>query len=330
MISRPAASANPTADINLYYTMRHPEWDYDQYLTASIEDDDTLWMAPDPDSIAVDLANGENITALMSLGPFDLMPDSSARVVFALFGGDFVHLDPQNARNLWLRYYDTYRHNLNLSILRERAVDAVTMAQEVISPESRPTGFTVTYYSGDTVRFSWDPFVFPNVDGYRLFLTPVDDSFFVDGRNVEPGTAPTEPAPYEFVPADRRTAEITGLRPGEIYFAQLAHVAGGVDGNLSPAVVVGYRNRSLTPEQVEPLQEFTFFKEDDESVVISWRPTDDTLVDRYRIYRTTDSATSALRYEPFFAIGLKYHPVYADAGRRTQRHPLVLLPHATV
>jgi len=292
----------PDGDINLYYTMRHPEWDYDQYLTATIEANDTLWMAPYADSIAVDLANGENGTALMSLGPFDLLPDSSARVVLALFGGDFVHLDPRNGRNLSLRQYNTYRDNLNLSILRERAADAVTMVQEVVSPQSRPTGFTVTFYSGDTVRFSWDPFVFPNVDGYRLYLTPVDDSFFVDGRNVEPGAAPVEPVPHAFIPVGRRSTEITGLEPGQVYFAQLAHTSQGSDGDLSPAVVVGYGNRSLTPQTVEPLQQYSFFDEGAESVVISWRPSDDTLVDFYRIYRTTDSATSALRHEPFFAI----------------------------
>jgi len=108
----------PSGDINKYYVLRHREWDYDQVMTATIDSTDGLWLYPDQ-SLAGDISDGFDARFLLSVGPADLLPDSSIRAVFALFGGDFVHVDPTNGKNLSAHDYRGYYYNLHFDILRQ-------------------------------------------------------------------------------------------------------------------------------------------------------------------------------------------------------------------
>ena len=89
----------PDGDANKYYVMRFREWDYDQIRTFSISDNDPVWLAPNPANDA-DISDGDDVRFLMSISPFQLPPDSSIRILYTTFTGDFVHTTGASAHYL--------------------------------------------------------------------------------------------------------------------------------------------------------------------------------------------------------------------------------------
>ncbi|UCG62708.1 MAG: hypothetical protein JSV52_05325 [Candidatus Zixiibacteriota bacterium] len=109
----------PVGDANRYYQMRNREIDYDQYYTATIPDDDTLWAHP-PWQFAPDCADGADVRYLLSCGPFYLGPGEQMPLTIAYVAGRNLHVDPENIKNLpW--HPDTYRQNLDFSDLHRNA-----------------------------------------------------------------------------------------------------------------------------------------------------------------------------------------------------------------
>ncbi|MFQ6008269.1 MAG: fibronectin type III domain-containing protein, partial [Candidatus Zixiibacteriota bacterium] len=289
----------PEGDRNKYYILSHREWDYDQLMTATIDSTDSLWLYPNQ-TLAPDFSDGYDTRFLLSVGPMDLQPDSSLRAVFALFGADFVHIDPANRINLWWQDYHTFYRNLHFDVMRQTAERASNLAQSLIDPMRPPTGLRVIRMIADTALLSWDPWVFPGVVGYNIYLKPVDDAYLIGPRAVVPGVAPDDMGDdVYFYPAGSRRCVITDLIPGRLYFASIAHVTELGEGELSKPIVVGYNNSALGIPPVQTNQEFFFFSEEDSTIALTWELSENLRIGYYRIYKTLDPAVAADRYYPF-------------------------------
>ncbi|MFH1373525.1 MAG: T9SS type A sorting domain-containing protein [bacterium] len=288
---------NATGDINRHYVMSHSEWDYDQVFTAAIDSTDSVWLHPDPE-LARDISWGWDTRFLLSVGPVDLMPDSSMRAIFALFTGEFVHVDPTNRYNLQQGDYWQYYHNLHFDILRQTAQDAVDFANIMLDPMLPPTGLKLLSSAADTAVVSWDSYVLPEVTGYNVYLRPVPDSFIVGSGVAIPPTVPIDMGNRVFhFPAGRTQGVLRDLQPGRLYFVAATHVTGTGEGRLSVPIVAGYDNL----QQVSPASEFAFFDGPDQPPTLTWTPSDNPAVRYYRIYRTLDPTEAVNRYQPFIA-----------------------------
>ncbi len=103
----------PEGDLNKYYLLRHPEFDYDQYFVAQ---DHTMkgWLPP-PEN-AADIADGYDCRYLLSFGPFNIHPGQELPVSFAWLGGAFLHSNPGNFERLWdFRHPDRFYNSLDFS-----------------------------------------------------------------------------------------------------------------------------------------------------------------------------------------------------------------------
>ncbi len=291
----------PDADVDRYYFLSHREWDYDQIFAGVVNRNSYAWKPVDIEQ-ADEVARGARVRAMQSVGPVTILPDSSIRATFAFFGADFVHVDPYNGGNLTGGKPDQYFDNLHFDIYRKRIHQANQMMQRVLGPQSPPTGLEVSYLSDDTGRLKWDPHVFPEVTGYRIRLSAVPDTCFVGPGHIKPGSGPgpTELLYDVLVPA--RSLEITDMEPGKYLYATISNLSESGEGSLSPAIVIGYGNKALLPERVEPHISYAFFEDNGKGALASWEALDDTLVAYYKIYRTTDSLTALQRQAPFFAI----------------------------
>lgn len=284
----------PCGDVNKYYLLRHKEWDYDQLAIPTIAATDTAWLPPDTSWEYA--AHGEDARFLLSVGPLELPPGKSARSLFAIFGADLVHVDPDNQANLFEGNYQRFYDNLQFDILRQTAEDARAFADEMLDPTRPPTGLEIVRSTDDSVLIRWDPYVFPEVIGYNLYLAPVPDSLLIGPEVVLPITVPlaVEGAPT-FIPADSSRYLITGLEPGQLYFAALTHVTSTGEGELSVPLTVGYGNHENAPH----MKDFTFYRDGDSIATLTWTAPPNTDVEYYRIYKTTDTSVIADRYYPF-------------------------------
>ena len=113
-----AGLGTPSGDRNKYYFMRNREFDYDQAYTASITPDDPDWEWPNQ-AIAEDISDGFDSRYLLSFGPFNIDPGQTLPVSFCYVGGEYLHTDPDNARNNLISTYnpDEYYANLDFSDL---------------------------------------------------------------------------------------------------------------------------------------------------------------------------------------------------------------------
>jgi hypothetical protein len=81
----------PTGDRNKYYVMSHPEFDYDQLFSA-VSHTRAGYMAPPPNYLATDFADGYDARYLLSFGPFDVDPGDSLPITLAYVAGDDFHV----------------------------------------------------------------------------------------------------------------------------------------------------------------------------------------------------------------------------------------------
>ncbi len=109
----------PWDEHEYYYFLSHKEIDYDQMFTA-VDHYWEGWKQPPED--AVDIANGVRATATLSFGTFDLPPGAEASVVWAIVGGDSVHVGPTDYDHLWNpESPDRFYNSLNFKALAENA-----------------------------------------------------------------------------------------------------------------------------------------------------------------------------------------------------------------
>jgi hypothetical protein len=103
----------PVGDRNKYWVLRNGEVDYDQIYTALKGLTDSVWTAPPPGE-AADIAMGQDVYYLLSVGPFNLEPGQSLPLTFAYVGGLNFHHVPGNEANL-PDNPDEYYRNLDFS-----------------------------------------------------------------------------------------------------------------------------------------------------------------------------------------------------------------------
>ena len=288
----------PNGDLARYYLLSHPEWDYDQIRTASILPDDDLWMYPGNDGHYISC--GSDVAGVLSLGPIDLAPGASVRALFGIFGGEMVHVDPDNWPNLHNLDIDEFYDNLFFDIFLENADLAVAMAEDILDPLAPPAPPDAIIVSNDSVWLQWDPWVFPEVTGYELYISPVPDSLLIGPGKAAPVLSfdhvGVNPLTFE---ADSTATTLTGLEPGRLYYASLMHLVGTSKGDFSRPAIAGKPNRAFVQQAIRLDQEFLYFYGDDFKPPLRWRASDDNRVAYYRIYRTHDSSLAFNRYHPF-------------------------------
>jgi hypothetical protein len=119
------ALGTPEGDVNKYYIMRNMEFDYDQYYTCVIQQNNPLWMYPQTNPYACDpkecFADGYDTRYLLSFGPFNIDEGQKLPISLAYLGGENFHTDPANINNL-PDNPDAYRDGLNFNDLGDNSV----------------------------------------------------------------------------------------------------------------------------------------------------------------------------------------------------------------
>lgn len=287
----------PEGNVNKYYVMSFPEWDYDQVYTAVIDPTDTIWMDPDS-TYAADYADGFDTRFLMSVGPFNLLPDSSMRFLFATFTGDSVHTDPNNINNL-PDEPDQYMANLNFSDVLENAAWSDSLSQILLDPELPVTGLQVEYKDDDSVVVRWDPWVFGDVEGFEVYLWEVPPDSL-----PYPGVVPPwlEPDLLNPVASLGRAHEYVFdvLDPGTFYLANVAHrTTTKSTGDPGEPLAIWLGDRPAAPEV---LKEYVYLLEGNPAVLI-WAAPAGVTVDHYNIYRFEDAEAAAAKFHAFYDEG---------------------------
>ena len=159
----------PNGDRNKYYMMRHKEWDYDMALCRLIDQIDTTWISPLGDIFPHVFDNGSDVKFLYSIGPFDLEPGQSERILFSTFTADSIHISSTNLPNL--KYNPLlYIDNLNLENLVLAGSAIRTAVDSILNPLLQPTGLEVD----EDNKISFDPYVFDDVTGYNVYSSLID------------------------------------------------------------------------------------------------------------------------------------------------------------
>ncbi|MFH1372594.1 MAG: dockerin type I domain-containing protein [bacterium] len=287
----------PEGDKNKYYIMKCREWDYDQIYTAVIDSTDTLWMYPNQD-LAPTLADGIDARFLMSVGPFDLLPDSSVRVLYATFTGDSVHTDPTNLGNL-PSDPDSYLANLDFLHLLENAAISDSLNGTLLDPLLPVTGLQIEYKDNDSVVVRWDPWVFADVEGYEIYLYEVSPDSF-----PYPGVVPPwlEPDVLNPVASLGRSHQYTfdTLSSGMFYLVNVAHrTTTRAVGDPGESLPTWLGDRSEAPVVDK---EFVFMYGSDPAI-LQWAVPAKTLVDHYNIYRFPSDSAAAVKFHAFYDEG---------------------------
>ena len=300
----------PEGDRNKYYILSHEEWDYDQIYTAAISPADPDWMYP-VEGFAENLSNGYDTRFLMSVGPFNLAPDASERVIFTTFTGENVHVNPNNAEdNLYGVYApSTYRSNLDFSDVVAVANSARDFVDNhILKPLTyEPSGLKAILFGYDSVRVEWDPWVFDDVTGYDIYLTEIPPDSMPHPGAAPPWLRPETPVSYDIAgPGHRYT--FYDLDSSKAYFVNISYRTAGGSGFVSDPAIIDFGWR---PEGVTLTNTYYYlFVVQGDPAALSWNAPAGT-VDHYNVYKIT----AAEEYPDFFM------PFYDDACYTTSLEP---------
>lgn len=81
----------PTGDASRYFVMSNGEFDYDQVWTSYQFEG---WIAPPPEPMAGDIANGYDTRYLLSYGPFEMAAGEELSFTVGFICGEDFHTDP--------------------------------------------------------------------------------------------------------------------------------------------------------------------------------------------------------------------------------------------
>ena len=288
-------TGTPEGDKNKYHMLRIPVWDYDQIYVTEYEGVDPAY----PASFATDLVDGFDVKFLMSTGPFEILPDSSIRVVFALFSAQNIHVDPNNANHFSDYPYipDVYYNNLNLQALTEGGEYAAQLADIITHPSAPVTGITKIASGGDSARFWWDPWVFPEVTGYAVYL----GEFPADTAVPHPGVIPPwyEPADFTRVTeVSEASLTLHSLEPHANYVIRVAHTYSGEEGLQDNGQRFKVVDRVAAPSVAADI-----FVLQDSTADLQWTYDGNVPVDHFNVYRFEDTTAFQARYHAFYDSG---------------------------
>ncbi|RME31435.1 MAG: fibronectin type III domain-containing protein, partial [Candidatus Zixiibacteriota bacterium] len=286
----------PAGRINRFYMMATPEWDYDQVFTKLIGPDDPIWLYP-PQSLAADVSDGYDTRFLLSLGSFELPPDSSVRVLFSTFTADSViyRTDLDVFLSILPEFYDQV---IDLPELARIGKLADSLATLLLDPEMPVEGLRVVGQRQDTVFLQWDAWGFENIDGYNLYVVPIDSASLPHPQLPAPWLRPPVGEPFAVLGQQSRYA-LTGLDPYRMYAVYVAHRTATGVGRLSAPVLLPPLAAMPAP-QVR--QEYTF-SIGGAPAALSWQPPSGVTVDHYCVYRFPDTLAAADAYHAFYDLG---------------------------
>lgn len=148
----------PNRDVERYGMMANGETDYPQW-EAAIDHTAEGWLPPVANpALAIDLSNGFDSKYLLSVGPVDLLPDSTLPLVIAFVAGEDLHTNPRNFAN----YFDAgdprpWLNNLNFDNFTRNAQWAGWVYDNP-GVDTDGDGYRGNYqiFEGDTVYYTGD------------------------------------------------------------------------------------------------------------------------------------------------------------------------------
>jgi len=279
--------------------MRLSGWDYDQVLARTITADDPVWTLPDQ-TLTREITKGLNNEFLFSIGPVDLPPDSSVRILYATFTGELIHVNASNFLNNIRAEYrpDEYVSNLNFDDLLTVADASDYLVDSLLDPLYPPIGLREVWQSSDSVVVQWDPWVYPEVEGYEIYLSEVSPELL-----PYPGLAAPwlEPPTLEHYASLGRTYKLAldDLEPNRIYYLNVAHRTSGGVGSANKAIYPVAEPHFEAPLIHNELA----YSPTSEEVTISWEEISGEDIDYYKIYQVDTTADTANLYHPFYDRG---------------------------
>ncbi len=283
-------SGTPVDDRQKYCFLRNGEWDYDM---AYMEDTIPGWEPPDPPPF---FQSHNDPRFLMSLGPVDLEPDSSIRILFTLFTAGPVHIDPNNFDDN-SQNPGAYLAGLDFDSVVYYAGIAETLAPLLLDPLLPVTGLHVQYNNLDSVAIEWDPWVFPGVNGTELYTQPIPlDSMPYPGILPPWLSIDACSMPQVAVTAHPYRHRLTDLENHRYYVVSAAHVpAEGTGQRCSP---VPFRvNGPLPIPETHP--GYACFLEG-QPLAINWIGPEGITVSHFNIYKFENPEAAESRYEPYY------------------------------
>ncbi len=265
----PGGYGTPGPDWTKYFVMSNGEHDYGQ-IWANLDHTDEGWIPGPPQ--AADLANGYDTRYLISFGPLDIPAGAAETLTVAYFGGENLHVDPNNyAQNLRNNTDDSlsiaqYYANLDFSDFLEMADSAIIFYESgfINIPPGPPRNFRMTDWDPDHVGLRWDPVTPPNLFEYRIY------------RGTEPGVyEPEKITPDNFLDS---VFVDSNVENNTIYYYVIAS-ANTIDlqGDYSPEISIN-TGQPQTPTGLTASPGNT-------EIELTWDPNPDTDIDGYIIYR---------------------------------------------
>jgi hypothetical protein len=288
----------PTGDLNKYYILSHREWDYDQCAAAVSHEADGFLPPPDS-ALAADCANGYDARFLMSIGPFDLEPDSSIRIIYTTFTGDSVIQVVDNLDNL-PDNPDQYLANLSFTHVLSNAAAADLIAPTLVDPAYPPTGLSIVYDCFDSVVIEWDPYSFIGVDGYWIYLykvpqdsMPYPDAFPPWLESIDLSVMVLAAGAGMYYQHTFNT-----LMPSHFYLTSVANNGTGGVGQLCRPITLRPGGRKPGPI---PEDKFVFVEEGG-LAAIRWAEPEGIDVDHYNVYKLAERDTIPGLFHPFYSV----------------------------
>ncbi len=165
-----------------YYVMSNGEIDYDPLYSMSIAQNNSVWKYPNQQAARNVSTYGDELCALLTVGPYDIDPGQSIHIAYALVFGENFHTDPNNAANL--PYHpDQFYANLDFSDLEKN----ITWAKWIYDNPGVDTDSDG--YAGDMVICNQD-----SVLTDSGWVATVTDTFYATGDGV-PDWRPVSPPP---------------------------------------------------------------------------------------------------------------------------------------
>ncbi len=168
-------TGTPEGDRNKYWLLSRGEVDFDQVFTASLPDDDPIWMPTTNSALAQDISDGFDTRYLISVGPFDINPGEAIPLTLAFVAGEGVHTDPDNISNLPVDP-NAYFEGIDMSDLQlNRMIAAHVYDNPGVDTDSDGYAGEFTVCNEDTIFITGD-----GVPDFRASNAPAAPEIHVD------------------------------------------------------------------------------------------------------------------------------------------------------